>query len=285
MIPIWKDTIYSANGTTLIYTINSTNGTGGTEEIFSGKAYAYPNSNKVNINVNKICENYVKMYLPVTQFSMPSGSWVYPDTYKTFTIKNSGNTTLATYTFYWDWSYEDINTGVISRPINGRFCEGMYKLQSTLNSSSVTNAYNKTANSGLGYTQSACGEYAIYYINRYGGADAFLIENKVVEKDDYTINTFTTYLDGSVERENNRYMNEISHSWEISTGWLTDEQSELIAKHLFSSNYVYLHNLNTNTIIPVNITDTSVEYKTFKNERKLINYTIKLKDSNKKIIL
>lgn len=280
MIPIWKDTIYSANVSTLIYTISA-----GGSDIFSGKAYAYPNTNNVKININKICENYVKMYLPVTQFPMSSGSWVYPDTYKTFTLKNSGGTTLSAYTFYWDWSYEDINTGIISRPVNGRFCEGMYKLQTTLSNNGLTNSYNRTASSALGYTQSACGDYAIYYINRYGGADAFLVENKVVEKDDYNINTFTTYLDGSVERETNRYMNEITHSYEISTGWLTDEQSATIVKHLFSSNYVYLHNLKTNTITPVDITDTSVEYKMFRNERKLINYTIKLKDSNKKIIL
>ena len=280
MIPIFENTIYSANADTLIYTIN-VNG----EDIFSGKAYAYPNSNKVNININKICENYLKMNLPVISLTGYTGTWSNPDSFNTFVIKNSSDIPLSSYTFYWNWSYEPTSEGVISKPINGRYTADMYKLRTTLGNSSITNEYDKTGTPAIGQTQSGCGDYAIYYINRYGGADSFLVENKVVEKDNYTINTYTTFLDEGVEREDNRYMNEITHSYEISTGWLTDEQSDRVAKHLFSSNYVYLHNLKTDTIIPVDITDTSVEYKTFKNERKLINYNIKLKDSNKKIIL
>lgn len=283
MIPIWKNTVYTQAGSELIYTIEVLD-----EEIFTGKAYAYPNSNTINININKICENYLKEILPINTFTANTGSWVTTNnSYKTFVLKDNSGTTLNTYSFYWDWSYEDLSsasTQSISKPINGRYTLDMYKLQTTLSTTSVTGNYDKTAASGLGYTTSACGDYALYYINRYGGADSLLIEGNVKEKDEFNVSSFVTYLDGNVERENNRYLNEISHSYELNTGWLKDSESEILAKHLLSSNDVYLHNLKTDKIIPVDITDTSVEYKKFINGRKLVSYTINVKESNKKVI-
>jgi hypothetical protein len=51
--------------------------------------------------------------------------------------------------------------------------------------------------------------------------------------------------------------------------------------HLFESTEVYLHNLNTNEITPVTITDSSCEYKTYANQgNKRFYYIINVEESN-----
>ena len=54
--------------------------------------------------------------------------------------------------------------------------------------------------------------------------------------------------------------------------------------HLLESTQVYLHNLETDEIIPVVITDTSCVYKTYSNQGNTrFYYTINVEASNYKI--
>jgi hypothetical protein len=79
------------------------------------------------------------------------------------------------------------------------------------------------------------------------------------------------------------YLTEINASYEIHTGWLSETESDILASNLFQSTRVFLHNLQTNEILPVLITDTDVVYKTRNNSgRKLLNYTINVETSHKK---
>lgn len=140
-------------------------------------------------------------------------------------------------------------------------------------------------NSAITYECRYCGDIALYYVNAYGGWDAFLIEGVCKKVDNLTEYTLNRSFDNTtIQFEKKRYMVEINPSWELHTGWLTDEESERLARHLISSPTVYMHNLKEDKIIPVNITNTTAEYKTFKNnEKKMIGFTITVQQSQTRI--
>lgn len=134
------------------------------------------------------------------------------------------------------------------------------------------------------YSIRYCGDMALYYLNAQGGWDSFLIEGDVIKKDNYTIYEYNkSFNNQTIDFERNRYLNEIETAYELHTGWLSDRESDILAKNLLGSNKVYAHNLKTNKIFPVVITDTSVDYKKHKTEKKLVSYTINIVESQNKI--
>lgn len=136
------------------------------------------------------------------------------------------------------------------------------------------------------YDLTHCGEWALYYLNKMGGHDAFMIEGNVrvvdnIDRDQYTQNARNTNPSSFAKTT---IQSRISTTYELSTGWLTDEESEILASQLMPSPQVFLHNRNS-LYIPtaVNITDTSVEHKKFKNGKQLNRYTITVEESQTKL--
>lgn len=136
------------------------------------------------------------------------------------------------------------------------------------------------------YDLTHCGEWALYYLNKRGGHDAFMIEGNVrvvdnIDRDQYTQNAKNTDPSSFAKTT---IQSRISTTYELSTGWLTDEESEILASQLMPSPQVFLHNKNS-LYIPaaVNITDTSVEHKKFKNGKQLNRYTITVEESQTKL--
>ena len=77
-------------------------------------------------------------------------------------------------------------------------------------------------------------------------------------------------------RGTQNYANEIVKSYNLVTGWLSDEEASRM-HHLINSTEVYLYDIITQEMTPVVIPSTSCEYKTYKNNGcKLVNYTIKV---------
>lgn len=137
---------------------------------------------------------------------------------------------------------------------------------------------------GIKYDVRYCGDVALYYLNAYGGWDAFLIEGNVVKSDNKTHYEYDKFArNTTIDFETTRYATEIETTYKLSTGWLKDDQAERLCKHLLSSNMVYMHILDENKIVPVNIKDTKVEYKTYKATKKMINYTIEVVLSKNKM--
>lgn len=131
------------------------------------------------------------------------------------------------------------------------------------------------------YDTSCCGDWALYYLNAKGGWDSFLIEGKVKRTDSLTRYEYGKGSGTPLDFSRTQYMVESEAAYEMHTGWLTDAQAANLAKNLLPSIKVYAHNLNENKIFPVVITDSSVEWKTYKNEKKLVAYTINVAASNK----
>lgn len=283
---IWEDTYYEYNGDILSYHIVDDNG----NIIFAGKAYRMPNEDNVKININSICKNYLSNDLRPVLDAFDSGilsTAVMEDACRTFYLHDINETLLEEFVFLYDWSYDFRYRGenrTLSKPINGRTVSGMFTPLTTITDGIVTNSLFGSAS--LYTTVDNCNaEYAIYYINSYGGWDAFLFDGKVTKSDD--IKQFTTekaFNNNTLDYEIARYTSEINTSYTLCTGWLTDEQSTNFANNLIGSNHVYMQNVKTGKFFPAIITDTKVQYQTMKNNRgKMSLYQINIKESQNKL--
>ena len=131
----------------------------------------------------------------------------------------------------------------------------------------------------------SCSRYALYYVNAYGGWDSLLIEGNHSEIDNLTRHTREVEYDNNdvSNRGTMNYVNEITKSLTLHTSWLSDDESSKM-HHLFNSTNVYLCDLNSVKMIPVVLTDTTTEYKTYKgNGGKLVNYAINVTIAQERI--
>lgn len=286
--PIWQDIYYtSTTFTVLDYAVQIV----GANTIYTGRAYQRPGGNGVSINISKICQDYIKDSFREVDFRNRVGTpYIHPNSYVEFNLINATNgTVLGTYGFVYDWSYESWggNTRVVSNPINDHKVTGMYEFYTQCGMNAETNMLELITTVSTAVTGNACGEIALYYKNRKGGWDAFLIEGTVTKKDEYTKYTYNrSFNNNTLEFENGTYHSQIITSYQLNTGWLSDQESENLAFNLLSSNEVYLHNLCTNKVYPVVITDNTATYKTYKNnQRRLVNYTINCEESQRKEVL
>lgn len=282
--PIWQDIYYtSTTYSVLDYAVQIV----GQSTIYTGRAYQRPGSLGISINVSKICQDYIKDSFRAVDFRTLTGTtYNHPNSYLEFYLINTSNgTVLATYGFVYDWSYESWNglTRTVSNPINNHNATGMYSFLSRY----TTTPSGISTDIGVVSVGNSCGEVALYYKNRKGGWDSFLIEGTVTKKDTYTKYTYNrSYNNNTLEFENGTYHSQIITSYVLNTGWLNDQESDNLAFNLLSSNEVYLHNLCTDKVYPVVITDNTATYKTYKNNsRKLVNYQINVEESQRKEVL
>lgn len=130
-----------------------------------------------------------------------------------------------------------------------------------------------------------CSRYALYYVNAYGGWDSFLIEGNHMVSDNITRHTRETEYDNrSIQnRGKHNYVNEIVKSMTLHTSWLSDEES-LRMHHLLNSTEVYLYDMETKQMIPVILSNSTTDYKTYKsNGGKLVNYAIEVEYANTRL--
>lgn len=273
--PIWKDTFYTASTASLDYNIKV-----GNDTVFIGKAVRLPSAAILEVNISSIARNFMGNDLPDSMLTATASTSVTnTEACKEFKLY-SGSTLLETYRFLWDWSYVDWNGGSksMSYPINGHKNGTMLCFSTSVSSNVVTNS---VVIGGGDY----CGDYALYYQNSYGGWDSYLCEYNVKLSDSLTNHSYSRGVKNYTnEFENIIYTMDVERQYEISTGWLSDVEASNLATNLLQSTRIYLHDLKDNKIIPVVITDTKVDHKTYRtNGRKPVSYTIKLKSSRKRI--
>ena len=121
-----------------------------------------------------------------------------------------------------------------------------------------------------------CHRYVLYYTNAYGGWDTFLLEGMCSENDLLTRHTSRQVYSNRTARSRGvfNFCNEIVKQWTLRTGWLSDDASSKM-HHLLNSTSVYLYDLETRQMVPVILTDTETEYKTYRNSgHRLVSYEI-----------
>lgn len=127
-----------------------------------------------------------------------------------------------------------------------------------------------------------CCRYALYYVNAHGGWDSLLIEGNHSVVDNVTRYTRDVEYDnrGVQNRGTINYLNEVSKALTLHTSWMSDDESSRM-HHLLNSTEVYLYDFEKGQMIPVLLTNTTTEYKTYKsNGGKLVNYAIEVKYAN-----
>ena len=134
-------------------------------------------------------------------------------------------------------------------------------------------------------SKNTCAKYAIYYLNPLGGWDQLLIEGKVLKTTKLENKSYKRNFDNNTnEFQNKHYLKNLTTSYKLTTGYLTDEQAKLMP-NLIETTKAYLCELDTNTYIPVLINNNSVDIKTYRNQgRKLFTYTIDVQESQNKFI-
>lgn len=130
-----------------------------------------------------------------------------------------------------------------------------------------------------------CNKYCLYYSNAYGGWDSFLINGNDVKQDKITSSSFVKGANSSntLDFQKKKYLNSMTTQYTLYTDYLTDDEASKMYNLLESVN-VYLHDLETNKIIAVNITNSTCDYKTFTNNgKKKFYYTINVEESQTKM--
>lgn len=110
-----------------------------------------------------------------------------------------------------------------------------------------------------------CRDYALYYVNAYGGWDALpLFGNEVqsYKRHDYGIDYDNT-KQSAIGRVD--YVNEVDTRFALKTGMLTELGASRM-HHLVGTNLAAIHELATGRILPVTIVTDSVTMKTYRSE-------------------
>lgn len=124
----------------------------------------------------------------------------------------------------------------------------------------------------------SCHRYALYYANAYGGWDSLLMEGNDKVQDSVTRHQRTLEYDNRniSNRGTDNYINELERKITLHTSWMNDEES-LRMHHLLNSTNVFLMDLEKTQMIPVVLTSTTTEHKTYKNNgHQLVNYEIEV---------
>lgn len=133
------------------------------------------------------------------------------------------------------------------------------------------------------YVANTCYNYCLFYLNEFGGWDYMLFAGRELQTDKLSRLSYKkNYVSQSTDFHKVDYLTTINETWSLNTSWLSDIQSEKMLS-LLGSNRLYLQDLNKQTITPVNITNSSFEHKTYKNQgRKAYTYTIEVSASQPK---
>ena len=123
-------------------------------------------------------------------------------------------------------------------------------------------------------------KYCLYYKNLYGGYDSILLNPTSQLSASITDNTLTTDYDTTVLGHYKRsYRKTIQNKWTLKTNLLNDTQSEKM-RHIYTSNQMWLHNLETGKLYAVNPVDKTFTEKTYKsNKHKPLSYTITVEEA------
>ena len=309
--PIWKDYTVDL-GTTdgQAFTVYDGADNTGTA-IYSGKAYIKPGASHAYVKINDICKDYIYQEfkdaaVPIRKtFSIYAASTkkdevefflCYDMTYGTlFALEMLANTPITgriqvgTPIPITKYSKQSLATKLefsgSTETITATTAVRNYLYTPTSTALSEVHIYpDGMSQQGFYVTVvPKCHRYQLYYQNMLGGIDCLVIEGKASQKDGYKRTTINKTYDNSVMlaygddyaiRNAGKAVvaNDITRTWELHTGWLTDVEAGRMG-NLLGSPLVYLYDCETLTFYPVTVTNGDCPYKQYRNDG-MIDYTI-----------
>ena len=321
IVPVWKDEFYYINKATATYSlVNDRTG----DVIYRGKAVKYPDKEYIEINISPLVRGYVSSSVSnftdsgrynVQSYSVPINlmiddvmkanyiyinDWSYDKNPNNFMISDPIRKVCDSRQWFLYSYYSRIpdtstakNAGYIIYYYAGDTSASFHISDSsqTLLKLKLTK-YNKPKRIVVGVYEErtefkvidSCYEYCLYYVNAYGGWDSLLIQGNTLKSDNITSSYYMKNFNNNTNQfEKVKYNNVMTTKYQLYTDWFNDdEQSRL--HHLLESTEVYLHNLVTDEILPVVITNNTCDWKTFSNNgRKMWYNTINVEVSQQRI--
>lgn len=110
-----------------------------------------------------------------------------------------------------------------------------------------------------------CRDYAVYYVNAYGGWDALPVYG--YQQLSYTRHDYSVDYDNNQQSAIGRvdYLNEEKIKFTLFTGMLKELGSSRI-HNLIGTNCAVIHELSTGRILPITVTSDTVKTKTYRSE-------------------
>ena len=289
--------------------------------IYNG--YAYGVDNNAVIRVNKILANYLSNTIDfdITGYAQDNNAYVTAKLEISYDEWGSV-VDFMNIRVYYDYSYTYDERFILADPItkvldrrqmfvcsflnnyssNESSPAILYKDGKRLAEYSVSNGiftivrdldttgdeYKVTLDNGESITykvKDTCKPYCLYYLNSRGGWDSMIFDGKILQKASNSIYSYNREYDNTSSQFNvTNYMKIKQDKWQLTTGYLTDAQSKKM-HNVYDTTKAYLHIFEDDKIIPVTISDTSYDVKTYRNQgRKLFTYTVNVESSQLKQI-
>lgn len=122
--------------------------------------------------------------------------------------------------------------------------------------------------------------YIIYYVNGYGAWDSLLVEGAAIEGRTWDRKVLRREYRNNVDQERGRwnYANIGTRTWELHTGWISDEAATRM-HHLLGSTLVYLFDIHGSVFIPVVVTDAEWRQQTYAANGGPVDYAVHLEEA------
>lgn len=199
--------------------------------------------------------------------------------YFVFSVQNRYSDTLPSYSFQTDTiSVDGVESGDY-KVVSDESYTQLIKDISNLKTIDITEM-NNVDDTRYFKVCTTKNKYCLYYKNLYGGYDSILLNPTSQLSASITDNTLTTDFDTTALNHYKRsYSKTIQNKWTLKTNLLNNTQSEKM-RHIYTSNQMWLHNLETGRLYAVNPVDKTFTEKTFKsNKNKPLSYTITVEEA------
>lgn len=307
--PIWQDVTHSVEvvGEYIDYDVRI-----GADIIYRGRAYVLPNETTAVIPIAAIAASHVSGKLEFSSLPTDIQQENWRKTFaihdSLLDIAIAEYTFYADWSYGEDGMIQDGELNYLSRPMQlyvdprqyfiasagnltpstfgewGISINGIRSVRvSTRYMSTVFHRWATAATEGAPITISGaeaptytvrktCAQYALYYLNAVGGWDYLLLMGNVERANNYERVNMRQYANNLTYEHGEVVVSEkVDATWKLYTDYLSDTQWALM-HHLTGSPQVYLHDLERNAVIPVNVTDTQQVYNTYANKGKKMTF-------------
>lgn len=272
---IWKDNVieYTTDKSVVSYSIQVDG-----KKIYEGKAYKTPGDTVVRVIPNRIVENY--LYAEADFDKIKAGNTEQTESTQLRNIRVKIDYDDYIYKVFNNWTYNNAydlkNATNFNFPVSTKADSRQFCPETNLVNGVLTTSWKKLKDSTI-YTKAPedCQKrYVLYYNNLYAGWDALLFSGKYTRSEKLNRSTakYAT-VNTNGQHYSKQWNINITESWKLKSYYLNEDECKRM-ENVLTSNLVFLHDLDTDIIYPVNMTDTNYTEKNRYDKRRQRYYEI-----------